>query len=123
LYQAVPAVNLQADNATVLQTLDSLAGGTGIAYEVRDDSVRLYKAQAGAGAAPAARNDAIIGRVTVPVGTTGTMIDWYIRESDLTPEQDDLRNKALQEAKDALQRAGTMPAAPAATGPATTTKE
>jgi hypothetical protein len=114
LYQAVPVVSLRSDNGTVRQTLEALQGATRIAFEVRDDAIRLYMAP-GPGNPP--RSDTIIGRISVPVGPNGTMMDVYIRESDLSNEQNDLRKKRIEEAVKEMQKSWTTPAA-AGTGPA-----
>jgi hypothetical protein len=115
LYQSVPVVSLRSDNGTVLQTLEALAGVTRIAFEVRDDSVLLLLSP---GPGNQGRGEAIVGRISVPVGTgaDGGMMDVYIRESDLTPEQNQLRKKKIEEAVKAMQKAWTTPAATAATG-------
>ncbi len=41
LYKAVPVVSVSSNNATVKQTLETMAGATGVAFEVRDDSILL----------------------------------------------------------------------------------
>ena len=112
LYQSVPVVSLRSDNGTVLQTLEALAGATRISFEVRDDSVLLMLSP---GPGNPTRGDTIVGRISVPVGTAGgadgTMMDVYIRESDLTAEQNQLRQQKIQEAVKALQKTWTTPAA------------
>jgi hypothetical protein len=118
LYQSVPVVSLRSDNGTVLQTLEALAGATRISFEVRDDSVLLLLS---AGPGNQTRGDTIVGRISVPVGTgpEGSMMDVYIRESDLTAEQNQLRKRKIEEAVKTMQKTWTMPAAPAATTAAT----
>ncbi len=118
LYQSVPVVSLRSDNGTVLQTLEALAGVTRIAFEIRDDSVLLLLS---AGPGNPARGDSIVGRISVPVGTSpdGPMMDVYIRESDLTAEQNKLRQQRIQEAVKAMQKAWTTGGA--ATAPASGT--
>ena len=117
LYLAVPEINLLADDATVLQTLETLAGGTGVAFEVRDDSVLLYHVERGAGAP--ARADTVVGRISIPWGDAGSM-ELYVRESDLTPEQRELVQKRLQQFRDNLRIVppATAPANGAAAAPA-----
>jgi hypothetical protein len=124
LYQMVPVVSLKSNNGSVIQTLEALAGGTRIAFDVRDDSILLH--MAGNEPLPAPRSDAIVGRISVPVGTGAdrTTMDVFIRESDLPRELNELRKKRTQEAIDALARAweGSPAEAPAvpATAPAAT---
>ena len=124
LYQSVPVVSLRSDNGTVLQTLEALAGATRISFEVRDDSVLLLLS---AGPGNQTRGDTIVGRISVPTGTgpEATMMDVYIRESDLTPEQNQLRKKKIEEAVKALQKQWTTPApaTTAATATGTMPKE
>jgi hypothetical protein len=118
LYQSVPVVSLRSDNGTVLQTLEALAGATRIAFEVRDDSVLLLLSP---GPGNQTRGDTIVGRISVPIGAgpEGTMMDVYIRESDLTPEQNQLRKKKIDEAVKALQKTWTTPPATAPASGAT----
>ncbi len=113
LYQSVPVVSLRSDNGTVLQTLEALAGFTRIAFDIRDDSILLHIAP-GPGNPPA-RADTIVGRISVPAGPEGTMMDVYIRESDLTAEQNELRKKRIEEAVKAMQKTWSTPAAAPAT--------
>jgi len=128
LYQAVPVVSLRSDNGTVRQSLDALQGATRIAYEVREDFVRLFLAP---GPGNPSRSDTIIGRISVPVGPNGALMDVYIREADLTSEQNDLRKKKIEDAVKEMQKAwmsppppvpASAPATPAATAPATQPK-
>jgi hypothetical protein len=109
LYQSVPVVSLRSDNGTVLQTLEALAGATRIAFEVREDSVLLLLSP---GPGNPTRGDTIVGRISVPIGTgpESTLMDVFIRESDLTPEQNLLRKKKLEEAVKAMQKSWTTPA-------------
>lgn len=117
LYQAVPVVSLRSDNGTVRQTLEALQGATRIAFDVREDSIRLYMAP-GPGNPP--RSDTIIGRISLPVGPNGTLMDVYIRESDLTGEQNDLRKKRIDEALKEMQKAWMAPPPTTAPAPAPT---
>jgi hypothetical protein len=126
LYQMVPVVSLKSNNGSVIQTLEALAGGTRIAFDVRDDSILLH--MAGNEPLPAPRSDAIVGRISVPVGTGAdrTMIDMFIRESDLPRELNEMRKKKTQEAIDAMARSWEgspgEPAAVPATAPAASTQ-
>lgn len=123
LYAAVPVVTLRSDNSTVRQTLEALAGATRIAFDIREDSVLLRMA-AGPGEGPA-RPDAIIGKISVPMGPTANspLMDVYIHESDLTPAQNTLRKQRIEQAVKAMQQAWEpAPATVPATAPATTTK-
>ena len=133
LYAAFPALNLKSGNGSVRQTLEALAGGAGIAYEVRDDSI-LLKMSGGVNTAqtpttqPSAQSDNIVAYMAVPTGPTGRLMNVVIRESDLPPELNDLRKEKIKEAVQLLEHAWlakgpaptTQPATqPAATEPAT----
>ena len=115
LYQSVPVVSLSSDNATVLRTLETLAGFTRIAFEVRDDSIYLRLTPGAGQSTP----DSIIGRISIPAGD-GTFMDVYIRESDLSGEQNELRKKKIEEAIKNMQKTLTAPPTPPtpATAPA-----
>jgi len=135
LYLAVPAVSLTSNHSTVQQTLDTLSGATGIAYELRDDGTVLLRLAGKPNPNANPRPDAIIGRVAVPTGKDNTVFDLYIHESDLPAELNEMRKKKLREAIDALQQSLTpvpptpaplppppppAPVTTAATAPATT---
>jgi len=123
LYQAVPVVSLRSDNGTVKQTLEALAGATRIAFEVRDDSILLHLSPGPGGAPAPARSDTIVGRISVPVGPNGLMMDLFIREMDLSPDLNEQRKRHLQDAIDGLQKTWTaapsLPSVPASSGPGT----
>jgi hypothetical protein len=125
LYQMVPVVSLKSNNGSVLQTLEALAGGTRIAFEVRDDSILLHvggtgagvgaggatepakNAGSGAGSGGGSGGDAIVARVSVPVGSGAdkSMMEVFIHESDLPPELNEVRKRKIQEAIDGMERA------------------
>jgi len=114
LYAAFPALNLKSGNGSVLQTLEALAGGTGIAYEVREDSILLHVAGGANGAMTSAttqpggavaQSDNIVAYMAVPTGPTGRLMNVVIRESDLPPELNDLRKQKIKEAVELLERA------------------
>ncbi|HEY4329948.1 MAG TPA: hypothetical protein VGN88_09440 [Phycisphaerae bacterium] len=118
LYQAVPVVSVQSTNATVRQTLESLQGASPILFKVggeskedeENDTILLQLVNGGTSSA--ARSDSIVGRISVPVGGTGgegTMMDVYIKESDLTPEQNEMRKKHIEDALKELQKTWTTP--------------
>ncbi|HVX84194.1 MAG TPA: hypothetical protein VH253_05205 [Phycisphaerae bacterium] len=145
LYQMVPVVSLKSNNGSVLQTLEALAGGTRIAFEVREDSILLHLGgeTAGGAAEPVKSSggasgggDAIVARISVPVGNGAdkSMMEVFIHESDLPPELNEVRKRKIQEAIDGMERSweggeakGGSPApavpatAPAATQPGTQT--
>jgi len=110
LYRDVPMVGyLDSTNGRVQQTLDALAGGTGVAYEVQDDGIALKVAPKGGAATPPSTRD-IVGRVAVPLGKDGATFDLFLRESDLSPELNELRKKRIDEVIQAMQAALQTPA-------------
>lgn len=120
LYQSFPALNLSSVNSSVAQTLEALAGTTRIIYDVRDDSILLHVANGSntattQSALQSAKPDNIIGHLTLP-GPSGTTTDIFLRESDLSPELNDLRKKKITEAVEAMQKSW------ATTQPTTTTR-
>jgi hypothetical protein len=122
LYTSAPVVRLSSSNSSVRDTLDTLQSVTNIEYEVQDDSI-LLRMGAGPGQPNQPRVDNIIGKISVPIegDPNGALMDIYIHESDLTPEQNAMRKKRLEQAVKALQKSWEpQPAtAPAATQPAT----
>jgi hypothetical protein len=108
LFQIVPRVNLASDT-TLRRTLEFLAGGTSIAFEVRDDSILLRHRAPGGADRPA--SDEIIGRIALPVGRDGLTMDLLLRESDLPRELNERRKKAIREYVDALQKQWSAPPA------------
>lgn len=124
LYQAVPVISLRSNNGSVLQTLEALAGGTRIAFDVRDDSILLHIAGNEPSPPAAQKADTIVARISVPVGSgpEKSIMDVYIRESDLPPDLDELRKKKIQEAIDALQKSWSSETTPPATATAPAAK-
>jgi hypothetical protein len=104
LYQAVPTVSLKSSNGTVKQTLEALSGATGIPVEVTDNRIILDLPIKPGTPQPAPRSDAIIGRIGLPL-KDGTIMDLYLHESDLPPDLQAARQKKIQEALQALQKA------------------
>jgi len=104
LYQAFPLVTLNSNNASVLQTIEFLSGNSGIAFDIRDDSVHLRLANSPASPVPAARADRIVARIAVPVDTNGLTMDILVYESDLPADLNELRKKKLQASIEALQK-------------------
>lgn len=115
LYQAVPLITLNSNNASVRQTLETLSGSARIAFDLKDDSIflRLAGSPTSAPATPPVgpvRGEPIVARIAVPV-SNGLSMDVFIHESDLSPELNELRKRKIAEALEALQRTWN-PAAP-----------
>jgi hypothetical protein len=109
LYRAVPVVSLAASNCSVMQALETLSGATPIAFDIRDDSILLHLAGNSPAPAPTSPRvvDSIVGRIAVPVGSSGMSMDVMIHESDLTPEMNEMRKKKIAEALQAMEKAWT----------------
>lgn len=123
LYQSIRNVSVNSNNGTVLQTLEALSGATGLVFETRDDSVLLVMAGR-TPTAPATSRDTIIGRIAVPVnGGAGTTLDIFVRESDLSPEMNELRKKKVAEAIEQLQKQWLTPTSQPASQPAAASNE
>ena len=115
LYQAFPALNLSSVNSSVAQTLEALAGTTRIVYDVRDDSILLHVASGNGttsttqSAPQSTKTDNIIGHLTLPPGPNGVTTDIFLRESDLSPELNEMRKNKIAEAIAAMQKSWTTP--------------
>jgi hypothetical protein len=122
LYAAYPAVTLNSKGGTVREILDTLRGVIGIDYEVQDDMITLKKASTepgGGAAAPAARQDPILGQITVKLDN-GTDAVIFLRESMLGPEAaEQLRKKTQASIEELKRKLSPLPPVPA-TAPAST---
>ncbi|MCL2647014.1 MAG: hypothetical protein FWD61_08410 [Phycisphaerales bacterium] len=117
LYQAMPRVSVNSDYSSVEATLKAISGGTGIAFDIGEDSIYLHMATAGVsaqGAVPSpVRTDRVVARIAVPIAPSsspnnaanGLTMDILIYESDLPTDLNELRKKKLQESVEALQKA------------------
>lgn len=121
LYDVVPTLTLDSDS-TLQRTLDSLAGSYRITTEIVEDTIALRLP----GTPPAAARGEIVGRVSVPMSPGGPVFDLFIRDTDLTPEQNEQRKRrltdAINDAKATLV-APPAPAAPARTQPTPATTQ
>jgi len=106
LYQTIPMVSVNSDYSSAIATLKAISGGTGIAFDIKDDSIYLHMATATTMPAQAAttRTDRVVARIAVPVGANGLTMDILVYESDLPADLNELRKKKLQESIEALQK-------------------
>jgi hypothetical protein len=104
---------LLADNVTVEEALDEIAIATALTYRVRADGVVLAlpddagSAEAAQSAAPAQpkRHNAYVAKISVPAAGGEYEIEFLLRESDLSPEANELRKKLIEEANDVIEEA------------------
>lgn len=104
--------SLYVENKSVADTLELVSATTGLGFEVLPDAVVFYNPseQAGQAAQPAAGElsrprDPYVGRISLPPGPDGISIELVIRESDLTPEVNELRLRHLKRANQAIKDA------------------
>jgi hypothetical protein len=110
LYREVPAVSLGANNCSVAQALEMFSGVTRIGFEIREDSIFL-RLPGKAPAAPAvAPRDPYIGRITVPFGRSGMSMDFFLHESDLTPELLEMLKQKKAESVEEMKKSWMTPA-------------
>jgi hypothetical protein len=107
---------LIADNVTAAEALEEIALATGLDYQVHDDGVVLTLPGAAASVAaataaaaestePSRRRDPYVAKITLPVAAGGYQLEFVVRESDLSPEVNELRKKLLDEANEVMEEA------------------
>ncbi len=123
--QAGERFSLSIENATVRQVLEVISGETGLAFAIESDGVRVVSAQSagatalsGAGGsissqaqaqataeatAAALRTNAIIGQVNFPLPGGGSFA-FFIRQSDLPPEVETLRQSKVTSTINQIRR-------------------
>ena len=95
----------------ILQIIETLSARTGIAYEVREESVCFSSRKA--------NMDPIVGQVTVPTRTGGFSFQFFIRKSMLSPAAQDMIDRRLHGIVDTLNKE-LIDAPPAGANPAPT---
>lgn len=97
------AVDLIHPNTTVLQTLERICGATGTCFEVEEYGVMI--GTAGNHGLPArAAAGRIVALLRIPVGDSGTTIDFPFYEDNLPPEFEQLLERKLPVVIEELQR-------------------
>jgi hypothetical protein len=106
-------VRLVLDNVSVQQTLDTIAGFTGLGYELRADGVYLWSQNPGA---PAGR-DSFVGLLTLDNG-----MQVVVRESQLPPDLREYiryrQQKAIDNLREMMIEEGFTPTTQPASQPA-----
>lgn len=103
--------SLLAEGVTVREALEQIGIATGLAYEVGDDSVVLrnpdrgtaYQQQAASEQSPRTR-DPIVGKVIIPSEDGKYTFEWFVRESDLTEQENARRKKVVDEAVESMKK-------------------
>lgn len=100
-------ISLVAEGVTVEQALDQLVIAAGLAYAVQSDGVTLSRpAGVEAADASARTRDPIVGKVIQQTEDGKYTHEWFIRESDLTPDEkarlDKFKREAIEHMKQSL---------------------
>ncbi|HTV46852.1 MAG TPA: hypothetical protein VMG59_00280 [Phycisphaerae bacterium] len=88
LYLAVPTVNVDSNDGTILQTLDALSGATGITYQIMDDYVLLDVVNNNSSSTPnheVNQQDPVVGMIPIPTGVGSLQFDYFVHASDVPP--------------------------------------
>lgn len=100
-----------AKDTSVEEILERIAAATGLGYLIEPGGVLFFKVGEASGMAPAVSTglaepvpdgDPYVGKVVVPL-PDGRSVEWLIRRSELPPDLRAMREKALQEAFDAIR--------------------
>jgi len=104
--QAGENFSLSMENASIRQALEVIAGQTGLMYFIEPEGVRItHNTVAGYGPTPTTarasdpsslRSNPVVGQITFP-GPNGTTFAFFVREQDLPPEMQQIRQSKLQE--------------------------
>jgi type II secretory pathway component GspD/PulD (secretin) len=105
---------LTMENGTIRQALEVIAGQTGLSYFIEPTGIRIAAstvasspatdiAAAAELAAKAARSNSVIGQLTIP-NPDGTSFSFFIRENDLPPEVNKMRQAKIRKIIDQLRR-------------------
>jgi hypothetical protein len=108
--RAKQSFSLLAEGVTVGEALDQIGLATGLTYAIGANAITLRKPETGTvsmAARPASGrrdgSDRIVGKVIVPSADGQFHYEWMIRESDLTEEDNALRQELVDEAVRAMK--------------------
>jgi len=103
--------SLFAENKTARDAFEAAAAATGLGYRVESDGVVFYYPGQGPAeqprqepAAASPRQNAFVGKISIP-SADGVVIELLLRESDLSPETNRLRQKYLERADAVIKEA------------------
>ncbi|HNO78020.1 MAG TPA: hypothetical protein PKN33_08155 [Phycisphaerae bacterium] len=96
---------LVADGVSVREAIAQITLAADLDHVIRDDKVILVRSdRVGPPTERRRWNNAIVGAVRVPSQDGGFTYDWFIRESDLTPEENAKRELQVKEAIEAMKK-------------------
>ncbi len=100
--------SLLADNVSAVEALEEIAGLTGLTYRVDAEGV-VFELPSGFmdGARPARSADPFVGKICVPDPGGNFQIELVVRESDLSPEVNEMRKQVLKDADEIIRKALT----------------
>ncbi len=123
--QSVERISLSMENATVQQALEVITGETGLGYFIEPNGIRITAATMPASSTSASdaektaqatydklRSNSIVGQITIP-NADGTSVSLFLRETDLSPEVNELRKSRLREVDEVIRRTLTATSKPA----------
>ena len=106
--------SLLADNVTAGEALEEIAGLTGLKYRADAEGVVFELPSSGAGGTAAALTagqpvtqprDPYVAKITVPDPSGAYQIEFVLRESDLSPQVNELRKALLKDSNQVLEEA------------------
>jgi hypothetical protein len=98
-------VTLVAEGISVKEAIIQIALTADLDYVIHSDEVILVRSdRAGPPARSRRSRNSIVGKISVPSQHGGFTYDWFIRESDLTPEENDKRELRIKDAVDAMKK-------------------
>ncbi len=96
---------LVADGISIREAIAQITMAADLDHVIRDDKVILVRSdRVGPPSRRRRGNNAIVGAIRVESQDGGFTYDWFIRESDLTPEENAKRELQVQEAIKAMKK-------------------
>lgn len=96
---------LVVEGVSAIGALNQVALVTGLGYRIDDEAITFFSEP---GARPANRSqwrgDRVVGRVIAPSSDGEFTYEFFIRESDLTPEENDRRKAKIRRAIESMKR-------------------
>ncbi len=109
---------LTVENVSIRQALELIAGKTGLGYFVEPDGIRITASAFSATGDPSAQTTStgtqasrnpVVGQITIP-GPNGTSYGFFIREQDLPPEINAMRQEQIRQFVQHMRSPTTHPA-------------
>lgn len=102
--------SVEAEQRSFKQMLELICGNTGLQYRIAGRTVRIMAGPSLVGADPtgstaaAASSDPYVGSISILDENGEFKIQFYLRESDLPPDVNDLRRKNIKKAVEIMRR-------------------